>query len=142
MSSKSRSESEGRMVRHRAGKLPKRTPQRMSDLKRLSQRPDEEIDTSEIPKQDPRDERWVRGGHRVGGIRGAIILEMGRRGLTRYKLWKLARKHCPKLSNSAVYEYLDGRRQVGGDYIEAMLEALELEVHPRETVGSKGHITH
>jgi hypothetical protein len=105
----------------------------MAELKRLAQRPDGEVDTSDIREQDPAGGRWVRGGHRVGGIRGAIILEMGRRRLTRYQLWKLARAHCPTLPNSAVYEYLDGRRQVGGDYIEAMLGALHLEVRPRAT---------
>jgi len=45
----------------------------------------------------------------------------------------LAKEHCPTLPNSAVYEYLDGRRQVGGNYIEAMIEALGLEVRPRAT---------
>lgn len=134
MSSKSSGDSKSRIVRHTAGTLPKRTAKRMAELKRQIHMPDDQIDTSDIPEQDPADGRWVRGGHRVGGIRGAIILEMGRQGLTRYQLWKLAREHCPRLSNSAVYEYLDGRRQVGGEYIEAMLEALGLEVRPKATV--------
>ena len=133
MSNKSSGESKGRIVRHTARTLPRRTAVRMAELKRLARRPDDQIDTSDIPEQDPSDGRWVRGGHRVGGIRGAIILEMGRRGLTRYQLWKLAKEHCPTLPNSAIYEYLDGRRQVGGDYIEAMIEALGLEVRPRAT---------
>ncbi len=133
MKSKSSGESKRQTVRHTAGTLPKRTARRMAELKRLAQRPDDQIDTSDIPEQDPVASRWVRGGHRVGGIRGAIILEMGRRRLTRYQLWKLAREHCSTLSNSAVYEYLDGRRQIGGDYIEAMLQALGLEVRPKAT---------
>lgn len=134
MSSKSTSESKHRTVRHTLGTLPQQSARHMAELKRLAQRPDNQIDTSDIPRQDSADGRWVRGGHRVGGIRGAIILEMGRRRLTRYQLWKLAREHCATLSNSAVYEYLDGRRQVGGDYIEAMLAALGLEVRPKEPV--------
>jgi hypothetical protein len=133
MKNKSSGESKRRTVRHTPGTLPRRTAQRMAELKRLAQRPDREMDTSDIPEQDQADGRWVRGGHRVGGVRGAIILEMGRRRLTRYQLWKLARARCPTLPNSAVYEYLDGRRQVGGDYIEALLGALHLEVRPRAT---------
>jgi hypothetical protein len=132
MSSRSNGEHKGRVVRHTAATLPKRTAARLRELKRLSQRSEDRIDAPDTP-EDPAQERWVRGGHRVGGIRGAIILEMGRRGLTRYQLWKIARKHCPSLPNSAVYEYLDGRRQVGGNYIEAMLSALALEVRPRAT---------
>jgi hypothetical protein len=69
----------------------------------------------------------------VGGIRGAIIKEMQRQGLTRYQLWKTSRALCPKLPSSAVYEFLDGRRQAGSNYIEAMLEALRLEVRPKAT---------
>ena len=133
MSSKSVGETRNRTVRHAAGSLPKRTTRRMSELRRLADRSDGQVDTSDIPPQDPADGRWVRGGHRVGGIRGAIILEMQHRGLTRYQLWKLAKEHCSTLPNSAVYEYLDGRRQVGGSYIEAMLEALGLEVRPKAT---------
>ena len=91
------------------------------------------INTSEIPAQQPADGSWVRGGHLVGGIRGAIIREMQQQGLTRYQLWKKARILCPKLPSSAVYEYLDGRRQAGGVYIEAMLNALGLEVKPKAT---------
>jgi len=131
MSKRSSGKSKGRVVRHTVETLPRRSIRRMAQLKRLAQQPDDQIDTSDISVQDLTDGRWVRGGHRVGGIRGAIILEMERRRLTRYQLWKLAREYCPTLSNSAVYEYLDGRRQVGGDYIEAMLAALGLEVRPR-----------
>jgi hypothetical protein len=133
MSGKSTSKSKGRTVRHTARTLPGRTARRMAELKRLAQRPDDRIDTSDIPEQDPADGRWVQGGHRVGGMRGAIILEMGRRRLTRYQIWKLAREHCPTLPNSAVYEYLDGRRQVGGRYIEAMLAGWGLVVRPNTT---------
>ncbi len=133
MSKRSGGKPKKRLVRRTSGALARRTTRAMARLKRLAQRPDDQIDTSEVPEQDLASGRWVRGGHRVGGIRGAIILEMGRRGLTRYQLWKLARKHCPTLPNSAVYEYLDGRRQVGTDYIEAMLEPLGLEVRPRVT---------
>lgn len=122
-----------KVVRRTARTLPTQTDRRMAELRRLVDRADSEIGASDVPVQDPSDGRWVRGGHRVGGIRGAIILEMGRRGLTRYQLWKLAREHCPTLPNSAVYEYLDGRRQVGGSYIEAMLEALSLVIRPKLT---------
>ena len=131
MSSKSNGKPRERTVRRTAGTLSRRTTQRLTELKQLAARGDDRINVSDVPEQDATDGRWVRGGHRVGGIRGAIVLELGRRGLTRYQFWKQARQLCPKLSSSAVYEYMDGRRQIRGEYIEAMLEALGLEVRPK-----------
>lgn len=105
----------------------------MTELHRRAASGTSPVDTSDIPKQQPSDGTWVRGGHLVGGIRGAIIKEMQRQGLTRYQLWKTSRTLCPKLPSSAVYEFLDGRRQAGSNYIEAMLDALRLEVRPKAT---------
>jgi hypothetical protein len=61
-------------------------------------------------------------------IRDAILAELGRRHMTRYQLWKAARETCSQLPESAVYEFLRGQRQIGVEYIEAMLGALELEI--------------
>jgi hypothetical protein len=48
--------------------------------------------------------------------------------MTRYELWKRAKKHCRTLPDSAVYEFLLGQRAIGVDYCEALLKALDLEV--------------
>jgi hypothetical protein len=61
-------------------------------------------------------------------IRSAILAELGRRRLTRYQLWKIARNDCPTLTQSAVYEFLRGFRQLGLRYIEALMVALSLRV--------------
>lgn len=121
------------MVRRSVRGLGQRSEKAMADLRRRALSDSTPINTSDIPEQHPADGSWVRGGHLVGGIRGAIIGEMQRQGLTRYQLWKNAQILCPKLPSSAVYEYLDGRRQAGGTYIEAMLNALSLEIKPKTT---------
>jgi hypothetical protein len=56
--------------------------------------------------------------------------------MTRYELWQAARKFCPQLPSSAVYEFLRGRRAIGSPYLEALLNALELTVVPLAAVGS------
>jgi hypothetical protein len=66
-------------------------------------------------------------------IRDALLSELGRRDMTRYQLWKLARQHCGTLSESAVYEFLRGQRSISVSYCEAMLKALDLGVMPLRT---------
>jgi hypothetical protein len=61
-------------------------------------------------------------------IRSAILAELGRRQMTRYQLWKIACEICPTLTQSAVYEFLRGFRQLGLGYIESLLAALNLRV--------------
>ena len=133
MKDTSRNKRRPQTIRRGALGLGRRSEKAMADLRRRAMSDSISIDTSDIPEQEPADGTWVRGGHLVGGIRGAIIGEMQRQGLTRYQLWKKARVLCPKLPSSAVYEYLDGRRQAGGTYIEALLNALGLEVKPKAT---------
>jgi len=98
-----------------------------------------DIDTSEIPERRPR--RAMRARRSLEGspiappksaIRNAIRRELGRRQITRYELWKQARVHCPTLSESAVYEFLRGERQIGLEYVEALLAAVDLEVRHRD----------
>jgi hypothetical protein len=96
------------------------------------------IDTSEIPERRPgratRAHRSPEGSPIVppkSAIRDAIRRELGRRQITRYELWKQARVHCPTLSESAVYEFLRGERQIGLEYVEALLVAVDLEVRHR-----------
>jgi hypothetical protein len=50
--------------------------------------------------------------------------------ISRNDLWKAARKKCPSLPESAVYEFLRGQRQIGVAYIDALLLALGLVVTP------------
>jgi len=99
------------------------------------------IDTTEIPERRPgravRARRLPEGARRtVPGsvIREAIRRELGRRQITRYELWKRARAYWPTLSESAVYEFLRGERQIGLDYVEALLAAVDLEVCRRNEV--------
>lgn len=96
------------------------------------------IDTSEIPERRPggtmRARRSPEGRPTAppeSAIRDAIRRELGLRQITRYELWKRARVHCPTLSESAVYEFLRGERQIGLEYVEALLVAVDLEVRHR-----------
>jgi hypothetical protein len=119
--------SRGRTVRVEVDALPRRGAKHMTALKRRSKM----VDNRGTPVGDLAEGRWFVGGHRVPGLRGAIIREINRRGITRYQFWKLARALNSKIPGAAVYEYLDGRRQVGANYLEAMLSAVDLEARPR-----------
>jgi hypothetical protein len=108
------------------------TPRELAELRRAMNGP---IDTSEIPERTlPVRHPVVRAGDgRIAGkppsaIREAILHELGRRKMTRYALWKRARAFCPTLPDSAVYEFLLGRRMIGVVYCEALFEALGLGV--------------
>ena len=123
------SNDKGKLVRYTASTLPKAT---QADLDRLRAIDENQIDTSDIPEQDLSSDKWITPAkRRQARLRTAIDAEMKRRGMTRYQLAKVAQRYCSSLSESAVYEYLAGQRQVGADYIEAMLAALELEVVPK-----------
>jgi hypothetical protein len=104
-------------------------------LDRLRKAMEGAIDTSEIPEQRPGRGARVRRSPdgspiapRRSAIRDAILRELGRRQITRYELWKRARVYGPTLSESAVYEFLRGERQIGLEYVEALLAAVGLEV--------------
>jgi len=134
-SSAAESKRRSRVVRKSAGEIASSTPR---ELERLRRRMDRAIDTSEIPERQPG--RAARARRTAEGkpfkppesaIRDAIRHELGRRQITRYELWKRARAHCPTLPESAVYEFLRGERQIGLDYVEALLAAVDLEVRRR-----------
>ena len=125
-----------RTVRKSASEL---APPSARALERLRGAMESDIDTSEIPERRPR--RAMRARRSLEGspiappksaIRNAIRRELGRRQITRYELWKQARVHCPTLSESAVYEFLRGERQIGLEYVEALLAAVDLEVRHRD----------
>jgi hypothetical protein len=124
-----RKSTEGKLVRVSAAEIPKATEQ---DLARLRKAAEGRVDTSEISEM-------VAGGVRArrdaagrpiapppSPIRSAILRELGKQGLTRYELWKRARSYCTTLSESAVYEFLRGERQIGLQYLEALLAAVDL----------------
>jgi len=93
------------------------------------------IDTSEISEREEIEplvpDETGRLPRRRSPIRVAVIRAMTRHGINASELCKRARVSCPRLSQSAVYEFLKGRRNIGLDYLDAILSALELEVAPR-----------
>jgi hypothetical protein len=120
-----------KVVRLSADDIPDSTPE---ELQRLKAAMDHPVDTSDIPettKLGPRVMRDASGKlqrKQVGPICKAILSALGRRRMTRYGLWKKASALCPKLSQSAVYEYLRGERDIGVVYAEALMAAVGLKV--------------
>ena len=116
------------MVRRRAGSIPPMTAQAIDRLESIDEN---SVDLSDIPDQSSAD-RLVRGESgqlaRPSQIRDAIAGVMADRHLTTYALWKEARAYCPTISESAVGEFLRGRRQIGLDYAEALMAATGLTI--------------
>jgi hypothetical protein len=124
---------EGRIVRKTADEI--MASRSEADLARLRAAMNGPIDTSDIPEQKwppryplVRDAKGRIPRKPPSQIRDAILAELGRRKMTRYELWKRARKHCRTLPDSAVYEFLLGQRAIGVDYCEALLKALNLGI--------------
>lgn len=67
---------------------------------------------------------------RHGPIWHAIAEGMQRQGLSGHALWKLARQICPRMPESAVYEFLADKRSVRVEYADAMLQALGVRLMP------------
>ena len=120
-----------KVVRLSAAELPVPTTE---ELQRMEAMMDGPVDTSDIPETTelgPRVKRDASGKlqkNQVGPIGKAILSTLGRRRMTRYALWKKANALCPTLSQSAVYEYLRGERDIGVVYAEALLAAVGLKV--------------
>lgn len=125
------SPSANKVVRLSAADIPESTPE---DLERLKAAMDNPVDTSDTPetaKLGPRVKRDASGKlqrKQVGPIGKAILSALGRRRMTRYGPWKKANALCPTLSQSAVYEYLRGERDIGVMYAEALMAAVGLKV--------------
>ena len=125
------SASANKMVRLSAADIPASTPEELQRLKAVMDHP---VDTSDIPettKLGPRGKRDASSKlqrKQVGPIGKAILRALGRRRMTRYALWKKAHTLCPTLSQSAVYEYLRGERDIGVVYAEALMAAVGLKV--------------
>src|SRR4051812_23867054 len=97
----------GDVVRRKAAEVPAMTTERLADLRAAM---DALADTSEIPETTGpaarvrRDARGRLPGRRRSPVRAAVLAELGRRGMTRYQLWRKAQGFCPTLPASAVYE--------------------------------------
>lgn len=122
----------GKTIRCSADEIKPTTPEHLAKLLALM---DTEPDTSDIAEVEIKtaarvlrdaEGRLVKG--RQSPIRTAILAELDRREMTRYKLWKKARVLCGTLPQSAVYEYLRGHREIGLPYAEAMMQVVGLVV--------------
>jgi hypothetical protein len=119
------------MVYISADDPPHRSP---ADLARLRAAANGPIDTSDIPESTGpvhrvhRDAQGRLPRKPPSLIRDAILAQLGHKHMTRYELWKRARRHCPTLPQSAVYEYLAGARQIGATYLDALLQAADLKL--------------
>ena len=118
-----------KVVRRRAVEVPPITPGRLAEIRGI---PDEAIDTSDIPEL-PRGHRVRRDRDgrlppRRGAIREAIASVMASRAMTPYALWKGAQAHCPTITETAVGEFLKGKRSIGIEYVEALLLAADLRI--------------
>jgi hypothetical protein len=123
----------------KAGKTVRRAasatrPATRADLARLDAAMAGPVDTSDIPERAgpgrrvPRDAQGRLPGPDGGPIRVAILEALQRSGMSRHELWKAARTRCATLSESAVYEYLRGDRDIGVRYAEALIEASGLTI--------------
>jgi len=65
---------------------------------------------------------------RKGSLRRLVVAELNDQKLSGYGLWMRAHKHCPTITQSAVYEFLRGQRSIGLEYIDAIMKALDLTV--------------
>jgi hypothetical protein len=126
--------SEGRRIQKRASDIRRSSAAQLAEI---ASKKDEEIDTSEIPERAGPVNRVVRDAHgRIvrptkSRIRASVISEIGRRGISGHQVWIEARKRCETIPESAVYEFLSGKRQVGLTYLDAILDALDLTVTRR-----------
>ena len=123
------------LVRRSAAKIPDST---LEELARLETAMARRIDTSDIPetkKLGPRLKRDASGRLQkrpLSPIRKAILSALGHRQMTRYRLWQKAKAQCPTLSQSAVYEYLRGERDIGVTYVEALMAASGVKVSAKK----------
>ena len=129
-----RKSTDERIVRRRASEIRHST---VEELSGLATKKDEKIDLSDIPERKNPADRVIRDSrgrivtHPRSMIREAILTEIKQRGISGHELWLKARKRCGTIPESAVYEFLSGKRQVGLAYLDAMLAAMDLSVSKR-----------
>jgi hypothetical protein len=122
----------GRLVRISADEIPVRTPQDMARLKAamdIPVDPSENLESGRLVGPEVRRDASGKILKRpIGLLRAAILASLDRHNMTRYELWKKAHARCESLSASAVYEYLRGDREIGSEYMEALIEAASLKI--------------
>jgi hypothetical protein len=122
----------GKFVRISADDIPARTPRDMARLKAamdIPVAPSEDHESGQFIGSEVRRDSTGRILKRpLGLLRAAILASLDRHKMTRYELWKKAHARCESLSASAVYEYLRGEREIGSEYMEALIEAARLKV--------------
>jgi hypothetical protein len=122
------------LVNKSADEVPRATHNDLNRLRRAMARSDSQVRSKRKNGSSPiflpirRDDNGHIIKNPPSQIRSAILGELDRRQMTRYQLWKLASEICPTLTQSAVYEFLRGFRQLGLEYIESLLAALKLRV--------------
>jgi len=120
-----------KLVRRSAADIPDPTPEELDCIKIAMAKV---IDTSDIPelkKLGPRLKRDPSGRLQkrpLNPIRKAILSALGHRQMTRYRLWQKANALHPTLSQSAVYEYLRGERDIGVTSVEALMAAAGVKI--------------
>jgi hypothetical protein len=123
-----------RPIQIAADKIPVRTPQELARLNAAMRRPVKPSEEREWDELGPKVRRDADGNivrRPLGPIGRAILASLDRHKMTRYELWKKAHARCDTLSASAVYEYLRGTRNIGSEYVEALIEAARLKVVAR-----------
>ncbi len=121
----------GQTTRKSAKNLSRTTERDLERLRAAMTRPVDASAIAEGRAGPPRSHLSDRRTKPTSPIRDAILKELGRRGMTRYELWKRGRAYCPTLPESAVYEFLRGDRQIGLAYVEALMAAVDLVVKSR-----------
>jgi hypothetical protein len=122
-----------KVVRIGAAEISDPTPGDLARLRKAMARARPTPDAPEVEKIGPRPRRDADGNlvkRPLSPIRKAILTALGRRQMTRYQLWQKAHAHHPTLSQSAVYEYLRGERDIGVTSAEALMAAAGVRVGP------------
>ncbi len=119
------------LVSRSASEIPKPTPEHLAKLRAAMECPINTSDIPEIKQLGLRLKRDASGRLQkkpLGLIRKTILSALGHHQMTRYRLWQKAKAQCPTLSQSAVYEYLRGRRDIGVKYAEALIAVSGVKV--------------
>lgn len=125
-----------KITRRRYDQIPPRSSERLAELEAMR---DEDIDASDIP-EFPGGERLRRDQFgnlvkRQNFIREAVVEAMNSRGMTSYALWKSARDYCPTITETAVGQFAKGQRSIGIEYLEAILNVLDLTIIKKSREG-------
>ena len=97
------------------------------DEKRLDGAAAASIDFSDIPEH-------IRSWPQTD-VERAIINELLSRGITIGQVWQVARRYSPKLTKTAIKQFLGGKEQIAARDVDALLKALGLRIVTSRAVG-------